>query len=63
MPLDGTQATTATGNDGLTMGQTVARLAQEIAVLEPGTCCSTSSWTAYRRGVGGVLEAAHEVRP
>ena len=44
MPLDGTQATTATGNDGLTMGQTVARLAQEIAVLEPGPAA------ALRRG-------------
>ena len=63
MPLDGTQATTATGNDGLTMGQTVARLAQEIAVLEPGPAAALRRGPAYRRGVGGILEVAHEVRP
>jgi len=44
MPHDGTLTTTGEAPDRLTFGQTVARLAQEIAVLEPGPA------SALRRG-------------
>ena len=63
MPHDGTPMTTGEAPDRLTLGQTVARLAQEIAVLEPGPACGTPSRTSARRGSGGVLEAACQVRP
>ena len=44
MPHDETLTATAEAPDRLTMGQTVARLAQEIAALEPGPAA------ALRRG-------------
>ena len=44
MPHDGTLTTTGEAPDRLTIGQTVARLAQEIAALEPGPAA------ALRRG-------------
>lgn len=44
MPHDATPMTTGEAPDRLTIGQTVARLAQEIAVLEPGPA------SALRRG-------------
>ena len=44
MPHEGTLTTTGTATPRLTTGQTVARLAQEIAALEPGPAA------ALRRG-------------